>query len=160
MNALSHPQGTTSAFQLSDKQLKSFASLGTADKAARAPDAVTVIPFVKEKFTRTEHTYVTNQSTPLRIYKNEYDKPPVCPWLMSTKCVVRLGDKSDPRAAIMEKAMKEVPRLMKEFEQDQERHKQAALSQSESSLEDTSSPADGPASSLKKDEPSTNKKDV
>ena len=160
MNALSHPQGTTSAFQLTDQQLESFASLGIGDKAARTPSVATVIPFVKEPIARTEHTYVTNRNIPLRIYKNEYDKQPVCPWLMPSKCVVMLGDKSDPRAAVMEKAMGEVPRLIKEFEQDEKRRKQAALSQSESSLGDASSPADGPSSSPKKDETSAKEKDV
>ena len=164
MNALSHPQRESCAFQLSEKQLESFTSLGT--RGGAVDGAVTVIPFVKEPNARTEPTFVTDGNTPLRIYKNEYDKQEVFWWLRQSRCVIRQGDKSDPRAAQMEKAMKEVPRLLKELEQDEQSRQQAALSrqqtapsQSESSLGNAPSPGNDASLSPKKDLPSTKKKD-
>ena len=160
MNAFSHPQRKDRAFQISKQQVEFFASLGMANGSAKSPGAMTAIPFVEEPNARTEPTYVTDEETPLRIYKTEYDKPPVSPWLKRSRCVVMRGDKNDPRSAQMGKAMKEVPRLLKEFEQDQQRRRQAALTQSESSSEDASVPAKDSSLSPEKDPPSSNKKDV
>ena len=66
INAFLHPQNTFDAFQLSEKQIKSFVDVGVD----------TVLPFAKEPDARAERTFVREGEVPLRIYKNEYDKQP------------------------------------------------------------------------------------
>ena len=99
INAFIHPQKTSQAFQLSEKQLNSFADLGAADDVANIPYADTVLPFATEPDARTELTFVKVGEAPLRIYKNEYDKQPVS-WLPEySSCVITEDER-------MEKAMK------------------------------------------------------
>ena len=77
INAFLHPQATVNAFQLSENQLKSFADLGTTGETVKTVGAENVLPFVKEPDARTELTFVRAGQAPLRIYKNEYDMPPI-----------------------------------------------------------------------------------
>ena len=100
INAFLHPQKTHDAFQLSEKQLKSFADLGIADGVANIPCVDTVLPFAKESDARTELTFGRVGEAPLRIYKNEYDKPPVSYLEEVPSCVIPADD------IRMEKVMK------------------------------------------------------
>ena len=53
-NAFLHPQRASSAFQLSETQLKRFANLGSAGDAPDPAGAEIVLPFAKEQDARTE----------------------------------------------------------------------------------------------------------
>ena len=64
-----------------------------------------VLPFAKEADARTEKTVVRVAEAPLRIYKNEYDKPPVSHWPARSSCVIMEGD---PGAASFDKAMETI----------------------------------------------------
>ena len=100
MNAFLHPQRTSSTFQLSEIPIAHFAGLKDLGNPAE-----TVLSFAKEPDTRTEKTVVRVVEVPLRIYKIEYDKPPVSHWLARSSCVVRQGD---PGAASFDKAMETI----------------------------------------------------
>lgn len=89
INAFLHPQKASHAFQLSEKQLKCFADLGIAGGAAKIAGAGTVLPFAKDLGARMELTFEEAWEGPLRIYKNEYDIPPVSYCPQSTGCVIR-----------------------------------------------------------------------
>lgn len=92
INAFLHPQKTPDAFQLSEKQLKSFADLGITEGVANIPCADTVLPFAKETNARTELTFVRVGEAPLRIYKNEYDKQPISYLEEVPSCVIPADD--------------------------------------------------------------------
>ena len=142
INAFLHPQNTDQAFQLSQNQLKYFADLGTAGDPVELARAETILPFVKEPNARTEPTFTMEGEAPLRIYKNEYDKPLVSYPPMLSNCVIRKGTEEGMK---MEKTMK--------FVQD----KYPALFQDRPSPQDAKSARDG-ASSSKDVSPSANKK--
>ncbi|KAF6227183.1 hypothetical protein HO133_008625 [Letharia lupina] len=91
INAFLHPQTAARAYQLSEQQLKSFADLGIAGDAAKSAGAETVLPFAKEPDARTELTFAKVGKAPLRIYKNEYDQPPVS-YLPEDPGCVKMGD--------------------------------------------------------------------
>lgn len=97
INAFLHPQATSYAFQLSENQLKSFVDLGITGEAVKIPGAENVLPFAKDPDARTEPTYVTAGEAPLRIYKNEYDMPPIEYAPEESGCVV-LEDERYERA--------------------------------------------------------------
>lgn len=102
INAFMHPQKTSQAFQLSEKQLKSFADLGIADDIANIPCVDTVLPFAEEPDARTELTFVRVGEAPLRIYKNEYDKQPVS-WLPEyPSCVITENERMTETMKIVE----------------------------------------------------------
>ena len=103
INAFLHPQRTSRAFQLSIGQLERFANLGRPGDAARSVDAETVLPFAEEANARTEFTFRSRGEPPLRIYKNEYDKPPFWGLPVRKSCVIRKGD---PRFESWEETMK------------------------------------------------------
>lgn len=84
-------------YQLSETQIEHFAEKGNS--------AETVLPFAKEADARTELTVVRAGETPLRICKNEYDKPAVSYWPARSSYVVRQGD---PGAASFDKAMETI----------------------------------------------------
>ena len=88
--AFLHPQKTSRAFQLSEKQLQCFADLRRPGDPAKNIGAETTLPpFVQEPAARTELIVVTAGEPPLRIYKNEYDQPPVTLYPKRRKCVNR-----------------------------------------------------------------------
>lgn len=91
INAFLHPQTAVHAYQLSEQQLKSFADLGIAGDAAKSAGAETVLPYAKEPDARTELTFAKVGKAPLRIYKNEYDQPPVS-YLPEDPGCVKMGD--------------------------------------------------------------------
>ena len=138
INAFVHPQENSYAFQLSEKQLKRFASLGVAGNAATFAGAETVLPFAKESDARTELTFGKAGEAPLRIYKNEYDQPPVSYLPEGGSCVITQDDR-------LEKAMKFVQEMY------------PALFQDRPSLRDAYLPSEG-ASSSKEGPPSASKK--
>lgn len=100
MNAFLHPQRLSITFQLSEKQLGNFA--GLKEKGATAE---IVLPFAEEAGVRTESPVVRVGEGPLRIYKNEYDKPPVSHWPVRSSCVIKEGD---PGFASFEKAIETI----------------------------------------------------
>ena len=77
----------TKAFQLSGKQLHCFADLSRPGDAAKTNGAETLLPFPQEPGARTELTFVHVVDPPLRIYKNEYDQPPVSHYPRHRNCV-------------------------------------------------------------------------
>ena len=129
-NAFLHPQKSTQAFQLSDTQLEHFAQLRQAHDVAKGVSAETLLPFTKEPNARVEPTNVEMGQPPLRIFKNEYDKPrPMLP-LPKRKCVIRGGDKNDPRAAKMEEVVAAIKRHDRGEASDQEALKVTQVSAS------------------------------
>ena len=89
-NAFLHPQKTSEAFQLSEEQLQGFADLSRPDDdAAKTIGAETLLPFAQEPAARTELTFGHVEDPPLRIYKNEYDQPPVSYYPRRRRCVRR-----------------------------------------------------------------------
>lgn len=90
IHAFLHPQKASHAFQLSEKQLKSFA------------DGDTVLPFAKEPDARTEPTYVRVGEAPLRFYKNEYDKQPVSYLPEVPSCVIMDDERMENAMKIVE----------------------------------------------------------
>ena len=103
INAFLQPQRTYHVFELSRKQLNSFTSLGVPDPTAKSSSAEAILPFAKEPDTRTELAYVRAGEGPLRIYKNDYDKPPEAFISEEPDCVFQ---KDDKRAAPIEEAIK------------------------------------------------------
>lgn len=85
--AFLHPQKTSYAFQLSEKQLQCFADLSTPGDAVKTIEAETLLPFTQEPAARTELTFDHVEGPPLRIYKNKYDQPPVSHYPRRRKCV-------------------------------------------------------------------------
>lgn len=110
-NAFIHPQRESSAFQLSERQLQDFADLSRASDVDGSVGADTLLPFSKELNARVEPTFVHVGEGPLRIYKNEYDKPPVMLTPKRPSCVIT---EDDPRGA----SMKEVMKFIKEIDRD------------------------------------------
>lgn len=88
------------AFQLSEGQLQCFAGL-----KEKGHSAETVLPFTKEADAREEPTVVRAGEAPLRIYKNEYDKPKVSYWPVNSSCVIKDGD---PRITDLEQMMESI----------------------------------------------------
>ena len=86
--AFLHTQMTNKAFQLSEKQLQLFADLSRPSDAAKNNKAKTLLPFAKEPAARTEFTFAHVDDAPLRIYKNDYDQPPVS-HSPRANCVIR-----------------------------------------------------------------------
>ncbi len=134
INAFLHPQTDTDAFQLSETQLRSFASLGATDDAAKSTGVEAVLPFIEEPNARTEPTFVRTGDAPLRIYKNDYDKQPVSYVPKNRHCVIRQGDETDPRAAAWEETMKEAQKMLREHGQSQEHRPGPGISPSEPSV--------------------------
>lgn len=147
INAFLHPQATAHAFQLSEKQLKSFVNLGIAGDVAKIAGAETVLPFAKEPDARTELTFIRLGEAPLRIYKNEYDKPPVSHVPLCSGCVRRPDER-------FEKAM----RIVEEKGWDRKARTYPALFQDRPSLRDAYSAGDGAASSSNNESPVADKK--
>lgn len=145
-NAFIHPQKKPEAFQLSQNQLTDFMNLGRAGDSVTKSNAETVIPFNKEPDARTEYTSTRVGEPPLRIYKNEYDKPPTSLWPKRPSCIIKRGD---PRAAYIEETIKMVE------EKGWDKHHPNGLS-----LRDAFSPANASFSSPKEDPPSVNEKDL
>ena len=87
--AFLHPQKTSQAFQISEKQLQDFADLSRPGDAAKTIGAETLLPFAQEPAARTELTFGHVEDPPLRIYKNEYDQPPVSYYPRRRRCVRR-----------------------------------------------------------------------
>lgn len=54
-----------------------------------------MLPFAKDADARTELTFVKLGEPPLRIYKNEYDKPPAS--LLPEPCLVIMQDDTTGR---------------------------------------------------------------
>ena len=79
---------TNKAFQLSEKQLQLFADLSRPSDVAKNNKAETLLPFAKEPAARTEPTFAHVDDPPLRIYKNNYDQPPVS-HSSRANCVIR-----------------------------------------------------------------------
>ena len=106
-----HPQTEARAFQLSENQLKCFAKLGIADDAAKLANTETVLPFAKEIDARTELTFVREGEAPLRIYKNEYDRPPVSYAPSNQNCVITHDERLENAMKIVqEKGWNKQPR--------------------------------------------------
>lgn len=82
------------------------------DAAAKPSSAGAILPFAKEPDARTELAYVKAGEGPLRIYKNDYDKPPTAYISKESDCVFREDDK---RAAPIEETIK---RLKEGYYQD------------------------------------------
>ena len=82
-----HPQRYYQAFQLSEKQLECFADLSRPGDVPNTIGAETLLPFAQEPAARTELTYAHVMDPPLRIYKNEYDQPPVSHYPRHRNCV-------------------------------------------------------------------------
>ena len=150
-NAFLHPQRASYAFQLSEKQLKCFANLGSAGDAPKPASAETVLPFAEEQGARINSIISELGGPPVRIYKNHYDKQPVTV-VRKQSCVVKKGD---PRFASMENAMKVV--VANGWNRAPTNPQMA--SQSGQYLQNTSSSGDDAASSSKDDTPPANKKD-
>ncbi|KAL9133230.1 MAG: hypothetical protein Q9175_005589, partial [Cornicularia normoerica] len=129
INAFLHPQTAAYAFQLSINQLKYFADLGTAGDAAKIAGAETVLPLAKEPDARIGFTFVGAVETPLRIYKNEYDKPPLSYLQAHSSCMKR----QDERLAV---SFDEAMKIVKENGWDKEPRTYAALLQDRPSLRD------------------------
>ena len=146
INAFLHPQTTDDAFQLSEKQLKIFADLGIAGGTANSANAETILPFTKEPDARVEPTFATMGEAPLRIYKNEYDKPPAPFYPKRMNCVITADERFD-------RAMK----IIEEKGWDREPRTYPALFQDRPSIRDAYSAGDGAASSSKDGSPSANK---
>lgn len=89
-------------FQLSEDQIEHFAALKEVGGSAE-----TVLPFAKESDSRTENNFVRVEEAPLRIYKNEYDKPPPSSWPRYS-CVIKQGD---PGFASFEETMKAIEEI-------------------------------------------------
>lgn len=88
-NAFLHTQNKAYAFQLSEQQLQSFAGLGIPGNVDKPANAETILPFVKRSDARTEPTFVRLGEEPLRIYKNDYDKPPISPIPRKPSCIIK-----------------------------------------------------------------------
>lgn len=150
-NAFIHPQRTSRAFQLSDHQLQDFANLSRASDSDRSIRADTLLPFAKEPNARVEPTFVRVGQAPLGIYKNEYDKQPLCYIPVLPSCVIM---EDDPRAA----SMKECIRLIKENSPDESHVFNARLwvagftAKEASSSSSSSSSQDGPSSPANKED--------
>ncbi len=89
-NAFLHPQKTSQAFQLSEKQLQCFLNPsrpGNAAKSNGAETLLTLLLFAQEPTAHTELTFIHVANPPLRIYKNEYDQPPVSHYPRHRNCV-------------------------------------------------------------------------
>ena len=151
-NAFLHPQRASSAFQLSENQLKCFANMGSAGDAPDPAGAETVLPFAKEQDARTESIISELGRPPVRIYKNDYDKQPVTVVPRTQSCVVKKGD---PRFASMENIMN----VVVENGWNRPPTNPQMVPRSRQSLQNTSSPADDAASSSKDDTPPAKKKD-
>ena len=151
-NAFIHPQRASYAFQLSESQLKCFASLGSASDAPNPASAESVLPFAKEQEARTESIISKMGGPPALIYKNNYDKQPLTVVPPTQSCVVMKGD---PRFASMENIMKVV---VKNGWNQAPTNPQMAPGSGQS-LQDASSPPEDAASSSKNDASRTNKKD-
>ena len=151
-NAFIHRQRASSAFQLSENQLKSFANLGSRGDAPNPTSAETILPFAKEQDARTESIISVLGRPPVRIYKNDYDKQPVTVAPRTQGCVIKRGD---PRFPSMENMMK----VVVENELNRAPTNPQTIARSEPSLQNTSSPADDAASSSKDDTPQVSKKD-
>ena len=152
LNAFVHPQRATHAFQLSEKQLSSFSDLGMTGGAARGIDPQSLLPFAKGHNARTEPTVIRNGEAPLRIYKNDYDKPPVAYITEQPRCVIT---EDDPRAASLENAMN----IVEENGWNRAPTNPQMVPQYGQSLRDILCPGDDSASSSKDDAPPANKKD-
>ena len=63
-------------------------SLSNSAGVAQTPAAGNPLPFTKEAGARIENTWVRAGEAPLRIYKNEYDKPPVSYRPEPPRCVI------------------------------------------------------------------------
>ena len=85
--AFLHPQETSQAFQLSEKQLECLVDLSRPGDPAKNIGAESLLPFTQEPGARTEPTFAHVEDLPLRIYKNKYDQPPVSYLPKSHKCV-------------------------------------------------------------------------
>ena len=151
-NAFLHRQRRSSAFQLSENQLKSLANLGSAGGASTPASAETILPFAKEQDARTEFIISELGRPPVRIYKNDYDQQPATVLPPRQSCVVMKGD---PRFASMENVMK----VVKERGLNRAPTDPQIAPRSGQSLQNTSSPADDAASSSKDNKPTANKKD-
>lgn len=147
INAFLHPQTVAHAFQLSEKQLNCFADLGITGVAAKKTGAETVLPFAKEPDARIELTFVRVGEAPLRVYKNEYDKPPLWYPPLHSGCVERQDE-------IFDEAMK----IVKEKGWDKEPRTHPALFQDRPSLRDAYSASDGTSFSSKDGSDSANTK--
>lgn len=75
-NAFVHPQRVSYAYQLSSQQIACFSRLSKPEHTAQLPKAEPLLPFAQEPYTQIKNTWVRAGESPLRIYKNEYDKPP------------------------------------------------------------------------------------
>ncbi|CAF9935560.1 MAG: hypothetical protein ALECFALPRED_006476 [Alectoria fallacina] len=151
INAFLHPQTTADAFHLSENQLKCFANLGRAGDVAKIAGAETVLPFAKEPDARIEPTFVRAGEAPLRIYKNEYDKPPVSHLPAYEEKCVKTGDEG--LGVLFDEAM----RIVKEKGWDQYSRTNPALFELQPSVRDAYSARDE-ASSSKEGSPSATKK--
>lgn len=116
-----------------------------ADDTVEDPDADVLLPFAKEPDARTEITYREVGQAPLRIYKNDYDMEPD-ELLSAQHCVVKYGDKNDPRAVRWEETEAETMKLIEQSERDL------------ASRRDASSRTNASPSSSKDDPSSPNKK--
>lgn len=85
--AFLHPQKTSYAFQLSETQLQCFTDLSRPGDPAKNIGAETLLPFAQGPAARTELTFAHVEDPPLRIYKNEYDQPPVSHYPRRRRCV-------------------------------------------------------------------------
>lgn len=132
-----HPQTANHAFQLSENQLQGFANLGIADNAAGIAGAETLLPFAKNPDARTELTFARAGQAPLRIYKNEYDRPPFSYVPLQQNCVIRHDE-----------GLEEALRVIKENGWDKETYEE--LFQAQPSLRDTLSSKYGSQSANKK----------
>lgn len=150
INAFLHPQTADHAFQLSQKQLKCFADLGTAGDPVKLAGAETILPFVEEPDARTEPTFIMEGEAPLRIYKNEYDKPPVSYPLFDSNCVIRAGTE---RGKKIDEAMK----IVKENGWDKQARTYPVLFQDNPVLRDWHSARDGASSSKDGSRPANRK---
>lgn len=113
--------------------------------------AETVLPFAKGADARTELTFGRVGEAPLRIYKNEYDKPPVSYWPAPSSCVIKEGD---PGFASFEKAIETI----KEKGWDKGPRTASGILQSQPSL-GIAHPTAEDASSSSKDDPLLASKD-
>ncbi|CAF9930845.1 MAG: hypothetical protein ALECFALPRED_004741 [Alectoria fallacina] len=85
------PKRFSRAYQLSSQQMARFSDLSNPHSAAQLPSAESVLPFTQEVDAHTERTWTWTNGRPVRIYKNDYDKPP--PACYSDHCVMKVTTK-------------------------------------------------------------------
>ncbi|KAF6230551.1 hypothetical protein HO133_004895 [Letharia lupina] len=75
-NAFLHPPEVFYCYQLSSHQIACFSTLSKPKEAGQLSGAENPLPFTQEPNAHLENTWVRKGEAPLRIYKNDYDKPP------------------------------------------------------------------------------------